>query len=191
MLLKNVSLFMFKTMGWKTAGSEIPKDIKKAVIACAPHTSNMDYILAMAFFYKLNLPFGYTIKKEWLERPVVGKIMSDSGAIGVERSKKGNFVDYLADILIKNEEMMLAVQPEGTRKPVRIWRTGFYQTALKANVPIILAYLDYEKKEAGIGPIFMPTGDYKKDMDILKDFYKDKTPQKPENFILEIYEPEK
>ncbi len=191
MLLKTVSLFMFKAMGWKTVVAEVPKDIKKAIIACAPHTSNMDYMLAMAVFYRLNLPFKYTIKKEWLERPVIGKIMADSGAIGVERGKKGNVVDYLASIFNEHEKIMLAVQPEGTRKPARIWRTGFYQTALKAKVPIILAYLDYEKKEAGLGPIFMPTGDYKKDMDILKDFFKDKTPKNPENFILDIYDPEK
>ncbi len=188
MLLKSFSVFLFKAMGWKTIG-EFPGHLKKGVLVAAPHTSNWDYILAMAYFYILKIPFRYTIKKEWLERPVIGKIMRDAGAVGVKRDKNSNLVDTLAKILNDAEEMVLVVQPEGTRKPVKIWKTGFYRTAMQAKVPLILGYLDYEKKLAGLGPIFMPTGDFKKDMDILKDFYKDKKGKNPENFILDIYDP--
>jgi 1-acyl-sn-glycerol-3-phosphate acyltransferase len=65
------------------------------------------------------------------------------------------------------------VPPEGTRSKVRYWKTGFYYIALTAKVPIVLAYMDYEKKRSGLGPALMPTGDIDADMKIIKAFYAD------------------
>lgn len=177
-------------MGWKLKGKIAP-DIKKCIIVGAPHTSNYDFLLAMAGFYKMKLPIKYLIKKEWLNFKPLSKIFRNSGAIGIDRSKTGTMVDSLAELIISSgENMAIMISPEGTRKLNHCWKTGFYYTALKAQVPIVLSYLDYKTKTAGIGPSFLPSGCFRRDMIIVRDFYKDKTAKFPDNFSLKIYYPD-
>ena len=76
------------------------------------------------------------------------------------------------------------ITPEGTRKPNPHWRKGFYQIAMAAEVPIAIGYLDYVRKEGGIGKILYPTGDFDADIRVIKDFYRDKTGRHPEMFAL-------
>ncbi len=187
-MLKYFTLLIFSLLGWKVKGF-FPPHIKKGILIAAPHTSNWDFIFALAYFYKLKIPFRYTIKQEWLERFFIGGIMKKSGAIGIDREQRKNMVDALSDIFNNEDNIVLIIQPEGTRKNTKYWKTGFYRAAQKAEVPLVLGYLDYKKKTAGIGPSFIPTGDYKKDMDVLKDFYKDINPKHPERFSLDIYKP--
>jgi 1-acyl-sn-glycerol-3-phosphate acyltransferase len=187
-MLKYLTLIMFTLMGWKVRGS-VPSHIKKCVLIAAPHTSNYDYILAMATFYKMKVPFRYLIKQEWLDKFLVGRLMKASGAIGVNRAQRANLVNSLADIMDKAKDLVLMVPPEGTRKLTRPWKTGFYYVALQAKVPIILSSLDYKKKIAEVGPHFMPSGDFKKDMDILKNYYQNISAKYPHRFSLDIYLP--
>ncbi len=189
-MLKAFTIFLFKIKGWKLKGKVSP-EITKCILVAAPHTSNLDFLLAMAGFYKLKLPVRYLIKKEWLDFWPLKRIFKNSGALGVDRSKNTTMVDSLADLIISsNENMAIMISPEGTRKLIPCWKTGFYYTALKAQVPIVLSYLDYRTKTAGIGPSFMPSGCFRKDMIIIRDFYKDKTAKFPENFSLKIYHPD-
>ncbi len=175
-------------MGWKQHG-QMPAGVTKCVVLAAPHTSNFDFILAMAGFYKMNMPIRYLLKKDWVDFFLLKRIFKNSGALGVDRSKNTTMVDSLAELIRSSkEDMAIMISPEGTRKLVHKWKTGFYYAALKANVPVVLSHLDYAKKIAAIGPCFMPTGNYKKDMQIVKDYYKDITPKFPENFSLQIYE---
>ena len=92
----------------------------------------------------------------------------------------------MADLIMSNDRIVLAFPPEGTRKLVEKWKTGFYYVALKAKVPIVMCSLDYRKKEVNIGEYFIPTGDYKKDMNIVREFYKDVTARHPSKFSLAI-----
>ena len=89
-------------------------------------------------------------------------------------------VDAMAEMLIKNKNMAIVVTPEGTRKAVKKWKTGFYHVALKANVPIALGYMDYAKKEAGVGKIIYPTGDRIADLTEIVNFYKNVSAKFPE-----------
>ena len=173
-------------MGWKIQG-KLPPDIKKGVLIAAPHTSNWDYIYALGACNKLKVPIKLLIKKVWVEVFLIGSLIKGAGGIGVDRSQKLNLVDSLADLLSTGDDIMMMIPPEGTRKLVKQWKTGFYYVALKAKVPIVLSFLDYKNKIAGIGPHFMPTGNFEKDMQILKDFYKDKSAKFPEKFCLDIY----
>lgn len=188
MLLKLFTLAVFGLLGWKVKGSFPP--VKKCVLVGAPHTTNLDFILGMATFYKLKIPIRYLIKKDWVNVFGLGRVMKASGAIGVDRSVRKNLVDMMADLLKSEDRIALVVTPEGTRKLVRKWKTGFYYAALKANVPLVLSSLDYGKKETEIGPCIMPSGDFKKDMDLIREFYRDKKPRYPEKFSLDIYLPE-
>ncbi len=190
-MITNISALAFSLSGWKISGT-MPPGVTKCMLVAAPHTTNFDLLFAMGAYIKMNVHVKYLIKYEWTKRPVIGRILSANGAIGVKRNKKLNAVENLAEMLKNSEEdLVLMVAPEGTRKMNKHWKTGFYQVALKAGVPIVLSYLDYKNKIAGIGPHFMPSGDYKKDMEILKEFYKDITPKYPGNFSLEIYDPDK
>ena len=102
----------------------------------------------------------------------------------VDRGRSSNMVDQVVEMFNQKDRFSLVITPEGTRKLTPHWKKGFYYIATKANVPIYLAYLNYEKKEGGAGKIFYPTGDYEKDMMEIEGFYKDKIAKFPENFNL-------
>ena len=113
----------------------------------------------------------------------LGWWLGKMGAIPVDRSKNNSLVSQMVSILNKSERMVIMVTPEGTRKYQPRWRKGFYHTAVEARVPIVLGYLDYSKKEAGVGPIFYPTGDTDKDMEEILAFYRTKKGKYPENGV--------
>ena len=89
-------------------------------------------------------------------------------------------VDIMVQLLHDNPSMAMLITPEGTRKAVKKWKTGFYRVALQANVPIALGYLDYAKKIAGVGKIIYPTGDMIADLTEIVNFYRTITPRYPE-----------
>ena len=94
------------------------------------------------------------------------------GGISVNRDKANNLVGASADaIRLADGPVQLIVPPEGTRSKARYWKTGFYYIAVSAQVPIVMAYMDYEKKISGLGPMFLPTGDIEADMVAIKAFY--------------------
>lgn len=186
-MLEFVSTTIFRLLGWKMQG-DIPSDIDKCVIIVAPHTSNFDFIFGIVAAFKIRLPVRYLIKDEWLKRFAIGPLMKSCGALGITRSQRKNMVDHMADLLNRNEKIALAFPPEGTRKLMKKWKTGFYYVALKAKVPIVMCSLDYGKKTVSIGEYFIPTGDYKKDMNIVREFYSDITAKHPNKFSLAIYE---
>lgn len=178
---------IFKWLGWKIVG-DVPAEIHKAVLVIAPHTSNWDFFYGMSTIYIKRIPAKFAIKKEAMFFPL-GPILKWIGAIPINRSlqatsgKKLNQVAMMTELLEKRQKLLLIIAPEGTRKYVTKWKTGFYHIATKAEVPIVLGYLDYANKEAGIGPILYPTGDIEKDMEQIQDFYKTKTAKYPEQGV--------
>ena len=162
--------FWFRLKGWKV-GETIPPEIKKAVVIAAPHTSNWDFVYALATFRMLRLQVNYLIKKEVYRFPLKG-LINGTGGIPVERSKSGNLVDTFIQKLNAADHLYLMIPAEGTRSKVKKWKSGFYHAALGAGVPVILGYLDYEKKVAGFGKVIHLTGDKEKDMQEIRDFYK-------------------
>jgi len=189
-MLRVIAILLFKLGGWKLVGQMSPT-IRKCVLVAAPHTSNMDFIFAMACFYQMKIPIKYLIKKEWADFFLFRKMFKKSGALGVNRSTNCTMVETLAKIIqSSNDDLVLMISPEGTRKLSCNWKTGFYYTALKAKVPIVLSHLDYATKTAAIGPSFVPTGAFKSDMVLLKEYYKNIVPRYPEKFSLDIYQDE-
>jgi 1-acyl-sn-glycerol-3-phosphate acyltransferase len=173
-MLRFLAKLLFKISGWKVVGN-IPPHIKKCIMIAAPHTSNWDFIWARGAFYILRIKVRFTIKKEFMKFPF-GGILNAMGALPVDRSKNNSLVNTMID-------MVIMITPEGTRSYQPRWRKGFYHTAFGANVPIILGYLDYKKKEAGIGDVFIPTGDVDADIEKIKDFYRTKSGKYPENGV--------
>jgi 1-acyl-sn-glycerol-3-phosphate acyltransferase len=169
-LLRGISLTYLKLTGWKVEGLR-PRESEQCVLIAAPHTSNWDLPLTLmvAFVLRLNL---YWMGKDSIFIAPFGGLMKWLGGIPVDRSKSTNLVAESSQALRDADgPIHLIVPPEGTRSKVRFWKTGFYYIALGAKVPIVMAYMDYEQKRAGMGPVLMPSGDIEKDMLVIKAFY--------------------
>jgi 1-acyl-sn-glycerol-3-phosphate acyltransferase len=169
-ILRGLSIAFMKLTGWKVEG-ELPPNGQKCVLIAAPHTSNWDlpYTLMVAFVLHLNI---YWMGKRQLFRFPFRRIMMWLGGIPVSRETSNNLVAASVEAM-KNAKgpLQLVVPPEGTRGKTRYWKTGFYYIAVGAGVPIVMAYMDYERKISGLGPVFHPTGDIEADMVAIKAFY--------------------
>lgn len=151
-------------------------------MVAAPHTSNWDFVYARAAFYLMNIELKYTIKKELFFFPL-GFILRKMGGIPINRNKKLNMVNQMAEHFNNYEELALLVTPEGTRSYSAKWKKGFYYIALQSNVPIVLGYLDYSRKIAGVGPTIIPSGKIEEDIEKIKAFYRTIKPKYPEKGV--------
>ena len=169
-VLRTLSVTFLKLNGWTVEGA-LPPEARKSVFIAAPHTSNWDlpYTLMVAFALRLNI---YWMGKASIFRFPFGPLMRWLGGIAVVREKSNNLVAASAQAIQEADgPLQLVVPPEGTRGKTRHWKTGFYFIAQQAQVPIVLAYMDYHRKVSGIGPIFQPTGDVEADLAAIKQFY--------------------
>ena len=163
----------FKILGWKVVGNtDISKGtIKKAVIIAAPHTSWHDFYIGVLLRSVLNVKTNFVGKKELFVFPI-GWFFRMLGGAPIDRQNKGNKVQAIAKLFKERDEFRMAMSPEGTRKKVKQWRTGFYYIAKEANVPIIMFTLDFENKQNRISEPFYPTDDVKKDFECIHKFYE-------------------
>ena len=164
------SLIFYKILGWKLIGN-FPSEIKKCVVIVIPHTSNLDFFIALLVRGILGIKINFVGKKELFLFPF-GYYFRAVGGAPLDRSGGKNNVDATAEVFEKHDVFRLALSPEGTRKKVTELRTGFYYIALKAKVPIFPVAFDFGKKEVKIGNAFMPSGNYENDMKIVLPFYK-------------------
>lgn len=167
--------------------NNLPEGLKSFVLIGAPHTSNWDFVTAMTVIDHLEGDAHFVIKDDWMKFPL-NYFFKAIGAIGLDRSQiKASMTDIMANYFKGNDQFILLISPEGTRKPNAKWKTGFYYIAEKANVPIVLAYVDKKTKTVGLGKVIYPTN-FKTDMQIISDFYADKVGEKPQNFLLPTLE---
>ena len=163
--------FFFRLAGWKIGGDMPPLD--KFIVIVAPHTSNWDFMLGLCARSILKFDAKFLGKKELFRFPF-GGLFRWLGGVPVDRSRNSNLVDAVAELFRQKEKFILAIAPEGTRKYVPQWKTGFYFIALKAAVPIVMASFDYERKTIFISEPFYPTGSLQEDMKSIFSFYRDK-----------------
>ncbi len=181
---KALGQFFFYLAGWKLK-AHITEDMKHSVMVAAPHTSNWDFLFALAAFWMMGIDLKYFIKRAYTTG-LHGFFFRWTGAVGVNQRKHGKLTDYAINLL-KEKEMVVLVPAEGTRKRVEKWRTGFYRIAIEANVPISLGYLDYGKKEAGTLGCFKPSGDFEKDMAHIEGLYSKITAKFPKDYNPKIF----
>jgi 1-acyl-sn-glycerol-3-phosphate acyltransferase len=177
-----IGKLFLRMMGWKV-GSVLDPSIRKCVLVAAPHTSNWDYPIALATLYACGVRVRFLGKDSLFKFPM-GILMRATGGIPVDRSKHNNLVDALVSLFHHHDDLILMIAVEGTRSYVKEWKSGFYYTAMKANVPIVMGYLDYGKKVAGFGDLYYPTGDYPKDLADIQKFYRQFTARYPEKSSL-------
>lgn len=166
-----------RAFGWRIE-SELA-DCDRAVFVAAPHTSNWDLPFTLATAWAMDMHVSWA-GKESIFRPPFGAFMKALGGVPIDRSKRANQVEKIAERLRDAEHLYLVIAPAGTRSRRDHWKSGFYRIALEADVPILLGYLDYGQKRAGLGPVLRPTGDLRHDMDTIRAFYADKRGRHPE-----------
>lgn len=165
-----LSTAYLKLGGWRIEGDWPGLD--KAVLVAAPHTSNWDGInmLATAGYYRVKLRW---MGKKSLTQGPFGWAIKALGCVPIDRSASHDVVRIMAEAFAAAPNMVLAIPPEGTRSAVREWKSGFYQIALAAGVPIVLSVLDYGTKTVRLAAVVTPSGDYEADLAAIRAHYRD------------------
>ena len=167
-LAQSIAQFILRLTGWRTA--VISPYPSRCVMIGAPHTSNWDFIIVMLLMAVERIPIRL-MGKDSLFRWPLGVFMRSFGVIPVNRSGNNKLVDQIAARFDEYDELIIGISPEGTRSKTPRWRTGFYYIAHKADVPIVMVYIDYKNKVCGLGPSIKPTGDIQADFEIIREFY--------------------
>ena len=167
-----LSKFIYhKLLGWKVTGFSDFESVKKAVIIAVPHTSWHDFYIGVLLRSVIGLKANFVGKKELFAFPF-GWLFRALGGAPVVRKTNENQVEAIARLFDEHEVFRMTMAPEGTRKKVEEWRTGFYYIAKAANVPIIMFTLDFENKENRFSEPFYPTDDKEADFKFMRKFFE-------------------
>jgi 1-acyl-sn-glycerol-3-phosphate acyltransferase len=176
-VLRAIGRAYLAAFGW-TVSPGTP-NAAKAIFVAAPHTSNWDLPFTLAICWALDMKVNW-LGKTSLFRAPFGGIMRALGGIPIDRTKRLSQVESVAESIAAREKIFLIIAPAGTRSKRDHWKSGFYRIAEAANVPMIFGFLDYAKKTGGLGPVFIPTGNVRADMDRIREFYANVTGKFPE-----------
>jgi len=168
---------MLSLLGW-TVHADYPDDEKYVLIA-APHTSNWDFPLGIVAARALDLDVHW-LGKHTLFRWPYGWFFRAIGGTPVQRDQALNLIQQIADLFDRSGQLVIALAPEGTRSKTDHWKTGFYHIARAADVPIVMAYLDYGQKQVGIGGAFYPGNDIEAAFAQIRQFYKGRRGKHPD-----------
>ena len=144
----------------------------KAVMLAVPHTTNLDGLLLVLLTRSIGLPAKWMVKDVWVRAPF-GWVTRRVGAIPVDRRRSNGMVGQMVERFAAADDLVLLVPPEGTRRRVEHWKSGFYRIALEAGVPVVPAYVDYSRRRGGFLPAIELTGDPATDMAAIRDAYPD------------------
>jgi len=159
---------LLRLLRWEFAG-EFP-NLPKMVLIVAPHSSNWDFLVGVAVMFALGFDANFIGKQELFRGPV-GVLMRWLGGIPVDRRSPQGFVDQMRETLNRRDRVILVITPEGTRKPVTEWKTGFHRIAHAAGIPIGPVYFDNVTRRVGFFPVMTPTGDADRDIAALRARY--------------------
>ena len=166
-IVRRIIWWIYKLQGWRIE-SPLPR-LDKFVIAGAPHTSNWDFV----FFTGATAEEGvepsfmgkHTLFKGWMKN-----FMYDMGGVPVDRTRRANYVEQVADAFEKADRLALVIAAEGTRRSNGEWRSGFYHIAQAAEVPVVVAWVSWKRRVLGFSEPIWPSGDYGRDLRKIADF---------------------
>lgn len=170
---------ILRLFGWTVIFDGLPGP--RGVMVIYPHTSNWDFCIAILAKWSTGLPFRFLAKDSLFKIPIFSRWLRSVGGIPVIRNSSQGYVEDLAAQLQSQELSWLVITPEGTRKRTPGWRSGFYHVALKAQVPIGLSVIDYQKKNMVMGEFFMPSGIEEDDLAIIRKAYESCVALHPES----------
>ena len=163
-------IIFLRLMGWKIEG-DFPS-LNKFVLAIVPHTRNTDFIIGVLTRAVVDQKISYVGKKE-LFNPLTGWFFRALGGTPINRNSTENKVSSISKIFKEKEVFRMAIAPEGTRKKVDKWKTGFYYIAMEAEVPILLVNFNYALKQVGFLKLFYPTGNIEKDFKEMESYFNE------------------
>jgi len=156
-----LSRWAIRHSGWRLVG-ELP-NLPKVVVIGAPHSSYWDGVWGLLMKSAMGLDLGVMIKREVLNGPF-GPVVRRLGMIAIDRQAATDVVGQMVERFATHEKMWLGIAPEGTRKPVKQWKSGFLRIARTAGVPILPIFIDYPTKTFTVGTLVETTGDAEADM---------------------------
>ena len=176
-LLQKIGKFFLTITGWKFKG-DIPRS-DRIILVAGPHTSNWDFLLALAFIFGLNLNV-FWIGKHTLFKNGFSKIMRKLGGIPVDRASPELLMNEVSHIVKKQKGVIIAISPEGTRKKVERLKSGFLRIAKTTNSQILLAGIDFESKLIHLGKLFQPSGNTESDLLYVHNYFRQFKGKRPE-----------
>ena len=163
-----------RKLGWESVGGPVPE--KKAVILGVPHTSIWDFVISYLFYTQFGKVAHIMIKQEFFFWPL-GALLRACGAVPIDRQSPGAMIRSLIHAMDSVDEFHFAIAPEGTRKPVANWKTGFHMIARETGASVYLGYFDWKTKRISIGERFSLTDDVKADMRRIYAYYRSLSPE--------------
>nr|WP_240734105.1 1-acyl-sn-glycerol-3-phosphate acyltransferase [Dyella soli] len=159
---------LLRLSGWRLLG-ELP-NLPKLILIGAPHSSYWDGYYGLLMKIGLGVDINIMVKREVMDGPL-GIILRPIGLIPINRSAALNVVDQMVQRFAEKDRMWLGITPEGTRKKVVHWKSGFLRIAEKANVPILTIFIDYPSKTFTFGPVVHATDDHDGDMAKIREMF--------------------
>lgn len=178
-MISMAARFILRLWGWRL--DQPPPATGRYIVAIAPHTSNWDFVILFLFKLKHRIPASWIGKQSLFETPVLGRFMRWGGGVPVDRSAPRKVVDQLAQRFRQKDNLILGIAPEGRRRKMPYWKSGFYYAALSANVPVRLCALDYGDKRVRFSEPIEISGNVGVDMDGVRDFFRHVTGRRPAN----------
>ncbi len=168
-ITRNFARLLMKLLGWGVEGGESP--VRHVVVVAAPHTSNWDLFYTLLSAASINVPIWFMMKHTvfWWPLRILWYYL---GGVAIDRTASNSVVSQMVGIIRNSERMHLVMTPEGTRKHVEYWKTGFYYIALEAGIPMWPWYINYKTKRTGSGELIYPTGDIEADFERIRAFYE-------------------
>lgn len=180
--MRPINAFLLKLLGWTIIDGR-PKGLRQYILVVAPHTSNWDFMLGLLVRSAMRLTdVRYLAKKELFKWPM-GWLFRALGGYPVDRSKHTNMTEAVVELFRRNPDFKIAITPEGTRKYVPEWKTGFHRIAVQAEVPIILCSFDYGTKTVSFSDAFPLSGDVAADIEAMKAVFRKAKGRNPEQGV--------
>ena len=160
---------LLRAAGWTLRFEGLPA--RQGVIVVYPHTSNWDFVVGVLAKWAIGIPLAFWGKDTLFQAPLFGRWLRWIGGVPVDRRNArgavADMVERMTQARQDDRHLWLALSPEGTRSYRDNWRSGFYQVALQADVPLALAFFDYGERRVGVDSFIRLSGDAERDMALI------------------------
>lgn len=174
--------FLLRILGWKAMEPPVPEE--KCIILGVPHTSILDFVISYLYYESVGGDARCMVKKQMFFPPL-GWLLRAMGGVPVDRSNATALLHSVIREMNGGGHFHLAIAPEGSRKPVRHWKTGFHLIASETGIPVYLGYFDWKRKQVGRGRRIELTDDPRADMARIQAIYEsmDLGARHPEKYV--------
>jgi 1-acyl-sn-glycerol-3-phosphate acyltransferase len=181
-MMRPINALLLRLLGWKVVDHR-PPGLRQFIVVVAPHTSNWDFMLGLMVRSATRLTDVKYLAKKELFKPPFGWLFRALGGYPVDRSRHTHLTDAVVELFQRNPDFKMAITPEGTRKYVPEWKTGFHRIAVQAHVPIILCSFDYATRTVTFSGIFPLTGEVERDVEAMKDVFRKAKGRNPDQGV--------